>query len=69
MNFTGTVKDGVVILPPDAKLPEGAQVQVFQISDDPFVQAALELAKPRPAWPADFAQNHGHYLFGEPRRD
>lgn len=69
MNYTGTVKDGVVVLPPEAKLPDGAKVEIQPISEDPFVKAILKLARPRPEWPADFAKNHGHYLFGEPKRD
>ena len=35
---------------------------------DPFIEAALGLAKPRPHRPADFALNHGHYVRGEPRK-
>lgn len=27
VSIQGTVRNGVVVLPPDAKLPEGAQVQ------------------------------------------
>ena len=28
MSFTGTVKDGVVVLPPGVKLPDGMEVQL-----------------------------------------
>ncbi len=28
MSFTGTVKDGVIVLPPGVQLPEGAEVQL-----------------------------------------
>lgn len=28
MSFTGTVKDGVIVLPPGLNLPEGAEVQL-----------------------------------------
>jgi hypothetical protein len=69
MSFTGTVKDGVVVLPREAKLPEGAKVEVQPISEDPFVKTMLKLARPRPEWPRDFALNQGHYLYGEPKRD
>jgi hypothetical protein len=69
MSYTGTVENGVVVLPPEAKLPEGAKVEVHPISEDPFVTTVLQLVRPRPEWPADFALNHGNYLFGEPKRD
>lgn len=72
MSFKGTVKNGVVILPPDAKLPEGAQVDVVlreaQPQEDSFLQAVAKIARPRPHWPKDYALNHGHYVSGEPRK-
>ena len=33
MSFTGTVKDGVIVLPPGVHLPEGAEVQLT-VPDD-----------------------------------
>jgi len=72
MNYTGKVKNGVVVLPSDVKLSEGAEVQVVpreaQPQEDPFLEAALRVAKPRPHWPPDYALNHGHYISGEPRK-
>ena len=72
MSYTGKVKNGVVVLPPDAQLPEGAEVRVEPLEllpeNDPSIQALLKLAKPRPHWPKDFALNHAHYLKGHPRK-
>lgn len=72
MSFTGKVKNGVVVLPPEANLPEGAEVKVEPLDlvpdNDPFIQAVLKLAKPRPHWPKDYALNHGHYVSGEPKK-
>lgn len=72
MSFTGIVKDGVVILPADVKLPEGAEVRIEAQDSipesDPFMQAILKVAKPRPHWPTDYALNHGHYVSGEPKK-
>lgn len=72
MSFTGTVKNGVVVLPPGVKLPEGAEVEVTPTelarADDPFLESAFTLAKSRPHWPKDYALNHGHYVSGEPRK-
>jgi hypothetical protein len=72
MSVTGTVKNGVVVLPPGTKLPEGAEVRVETLhltaEEDPLVAVVERLAKPRPHLPKDYALNHGHYLRGEPRR-
>ena len=71
MSYTGTVKNGVVVLPPEADLPEGAQVEVTRLEkpgeDPPFLRAILKLAKPRD-WPEDFALNHAHYAKGHPKK-
>jgi hypothetical protein len=72
VSYKGTVRNGVVVLPPEAKLPEGATVEVTPIDtaeqDPPFLQAILKLAKPRPDWPEDFPLNHSHYLKGHPKK-
>ena len=72
MSFTGTVKNGMVALPPDVSLPDGAEVEVVlreaQPDDDPFLEAVSKTARPRPHWPKDYALNHGHYVSGEPRK-
>ncbi len=72
MNYTGRVKNGVVILPPEADLPEGTEVKIEPLElgpeDDPFLATALGLAKPRPHWPKDYALNHGYYVSGEPKK-
>jgi len=72
MSITGKVKNGVVVLPQGTKLPEGTEVKVEAIDppaqEDPFLAAALKVAKPRPHWPKDYALNHGHYISGEPRK-
>jgi hypothetical protein len=68
VSYKGTVKNGVVVLPPEAQLPEGAEVEVTPLEaradDPPFLQAILKLAKPRD-WPEDFALNHAHYAKGK----
>jgi hypothetical protein len=72
MTFTGVIQNGVVVLPPDAHLPEGAEVRVeildVETDIDPFVAAARKVAKPRPHWPEDYVLNHGHYISGEPKK-
>jgi hypothetical protein len=73
VSYEGIVKNGVVVLPPEAKLPEGTAVEVFTKTDllpeeDPFIAAVLKVAKPRPHWPKDYALNHAHYVKGHPRK-
>ena len=72
MSFKGTVQNGVVVLPPEAQLPDGTTVEViaedWRPEDDPFVAAVLKVSKPRPHWPKDYARNLDHYLYGVPKR-
>jgi len=72
MSVTGKVENGVVVLPPGTRLPEGAAVKVETIdagvSDDPFLAAVRKTARPRPHWPRDYAVNHGYYVSGEPKK-
>ena len=71
MTYRGTVKNGVVVLPADAKLPDGTPVEVSPVGnggDDPsFLRELLKLAKDRD-WPPDFALNHAHYAKGHPKK-
>ena len=68
MSVTGTVKDGVVVLPPGVKLPDGLQVQLtipdaaaaatsFAERYATFIGAADDL-------PSGLAQNLDHYVHG-----
>lgn len=70
MSYTGKVRNGVVVLPPEVKLPEGTEVEVIthQTESDPFLNAVKQTAKPRPHWPKDYALNHGHYVGREPKK-
>jgi len=72
MSVTGKVINGLVVLPPGIKLPEGAEVRIETLEltseDDPLVAAVEKLAKPRPHLPRDYALNHGHYVRGEPKK-
>jgi hypothetical protein len=68
----GKVVNGLIVLPPGVRLPEGAAVKVETLEavtpNDSFVVAVEKLAKPRPHLPSDYALNHGHYLRGEPKK-
>ncbi len=72
MRYTGTVSKGIVILPPEAKLPDGTQVRVEPIEDfsrlEPAGRRLLPLVGAADDLPEDFAQNHDDYIHGAPRR-
>jgi len=69
MSVTGKVVNGLVVLPPGTKLPEGAAVKIETIATNDALGAVVErLAKPRPHLPKDYALNHGHYIRGEPKK-
>jgi hypothetical protein len=72
MSVTGKIINGLVVLPPGTKMPEGAAVKVETFEpatqEDPLVAAVEKLAKPRPHLPKDYALNHGHYIRGEPKK-
>lgn len=71
VSYKGTVKNGVVVLPPEAKLPDGTPVDVIveetRPEDDPFVAAVLKVAKPRAHWPKDYVRNLDQHLYGVSR--
>jgi virulence-associated protein VagC len=75
MTYRGTVRSGVVVLPTDVSLPEGAEVVVVVSEGDqatekiPGIWAKLEAlgrwAETLPTdLPPDLAKNHDHYLHG-----
>jgi hypothetical protein len=72
MSVTGKIVNGVVVLPPGIKWPEGAEVKVETLEadspQDPLGALVEKLAKPRPHLPKDYALNHGHYIRGEPKK-
>jgi hypothetical protein len=72
MCYHGTIKNGMVVLEPAAKLPEGALVRV-EIEPQPAVRdedldpiwRIGELAKDTGI--PDLAVNADHYLYGHPK--
>ncbi len=72
MSYIGTVENGVVKLPPEAKLRDGERVQVSQLAEakplNERTRRLLEIAAQVPPMPADFAEQHDHYIHGIPKR-
>ena len=69
MSFTGTVKNGVVVLPPDVHWPSGRGVRIEPIEAQP--SALLDLMNEFDGMandlPSDLAANLDHYVQGHPR--
>jgi hypothetical protein len=77
VSVIGTVKNGVIKLPPDARLEEGQRVEIVAASlshEDAFVLRETVVAAPRVRdLPDDLASNLDYYLHGhdhkqQPRR-
>ena len=72
MSYTGTVENGVVKLPPEASLPEGARVRVESLEPEADRRALVEelraIAGSMPELPPDWASQHDHYLSGTAKR-
>lgn len=67
MSFKGTVKNGVVMLPPKAKLPNGTKVTVTTVADAAkadFTDMLVGISKKVRGLPSDLAKQHDHYLYG-----
>ncbi|MBN1489194.1 MAG: hypothetical protein JXA69_04690 [Phycisphaerae bacterium] len=71
MTYRGTVKNGVVVLGSDARIPDGTEVLVEPAGVRPLMDLArlAEGFPDDPDWPADGAKEHDHYLYGTPKRD
>jgi hypothetical protein len=78
MTYIGTVKKGVVVLPPDAKLPEGAKVMVElrpEKKQSDNGEKGKTLAERYGKFigvckglPSDLAEQHDHYIHGTPKK-
>ena len=70
MSFTGKVKNGVVVLPPGLKLPDGLEVQLT-IPDGPsppsFAERYAASIGAADDLPADLAENLDNYVHGQRR--
>jgi len=67
MSYTGTVKKGVVVLPPELKLPEGTKVMVTvsEAGTSPsFAERYAHYIGAAEDLPSDLAENLDHYVHG-----
>ena len=69
MSFTATVENGAIKIPEGVHLPDGTQVRIEQIEEEPTLGASLsEFIGVVDDLPADFASNLDHYLYGHPKK-
>lgn len=76
MVYRGVVKNGVVVLPEGAELPDGTQVRVEPVAGGEEVvnegptllEQFADVIGTVPELPPDMAQQHDHYLHGAPKR-
>ena len=74
MTYRGKVKNGVVELEGDDKLPDGTEVRVEPIRADeskarPEIYERLsQIAGKARGLPSDLARQHDHYLHGQEKR-
>lgn len=70
--FSGTIVNGVVVLQAREKIPEGMQVRVRVVETtaepEPLGKRLLKFAGTIPGLPADMAENHDHYIHGQPKQ-
>ncbi|MBI4581789.1 MAG: hypothetical protein HY718_18985 [Planctomycetes bacterium] len=73
MTYRGRVKNGVIVLEPPARLPEGAEVEVVSAPGEPAIPTLAERYKDFigaiDGLPADLAENHDHYIYGTRKRE
>lgn len=74
MSFEGTVMDGAVVFDSPLALPDGTRVEVTVSAAsptpllEPLGKRLNRLAGLAADLPADFAEEHDHYIHGTPRR-
>jgi hypothetical protein len=73
MSYTGTVENGVVKLPPEAQWPDGTRVRLEALEPPAgrhrFVEELRAIAATMPSdLPAEWAEQHDHYIHGTPKR-
>lgn len=74
MEYEGTVTNGTVVLDGGVAIPDGTRVRVVvpvprhPEAASPLGRRLLHLAGTANDLPADMADQHDHYLHGQPKR-
>ena len=70
MELEGTVQNGIIVIDSHEPLPEGTRVRVVVNPPEtkPTLVGLLKYAGVLMDMPADFAEQHDHYIHGTPKR-
>ncbi|MEX2174932.1 MAG: hypothetical protein WD872_11260 [Pirellulaceae bacterium] len=76
MTIAGTLQNGVVVFDEPPQFPDGTRVEVVipavasspEENQEPTLRSLLEVAGTVKGLPADFAEQHDHYIHGTPKR-
>jgi hypothetical protein len=70
MTLEGIVQNGTIVLEIGTQIPNGTRVQVIIPDGEskPTLAGLLKYAGCMPDMPADFAEQHDHYVHGTPKR-
>jgi hypothetical protein len=70
VEYRGKVSGGVIVLERGVELPDGAAVRVEVLPPEQTTlgQRLMKFAGRAAELPADMADNHDHYLHGQPKR-
>jgi len=72
VTYRGHVRNGIIVLDPPVSLPEGAKVEVVPMLEEVSIPTLAERYKDMigiaEGLPADSAQNHDQYLYGDPKQ-
>ena len=71
MVLEGTIRNGTIVLDQAPVLPEGTRVEVVvkeETAAKPLRDVLLQFAGCLSDLPADFAEQHDHYIHGTPKR-
>ncbi len=72
MTYHGIIRNGAIVLDDGITLPDGTRVKVVadveQEETKPTHLGLLKLAGKAKDLPADFAEQHDHYIHGTPKR-
>lgn len=69
MSIKGIVKDGVIVLEPGSRIPDGTPVEIVVPADLPLSDEVMKFSGSlKGNYPRDFARNHDHYIHGTPKK-
>ena len=68
MTYVGKVVNGKVVLPPEIRLDEGTPVRVELIETETLAERLKDLIGIVDDMPADWAEQHDHYIHGTPKK-